>query len=366
MAGVGDCRYGAPTPDPAGELRRRGGRPRTARRRDRADADAVLAGAVGARRRPGLPQVREPAAGRLVQDPRRVRADRPAERGGAGPRRGRGERGQPRPGGGARLALLGAQATVYMPEGAPLPKVAATRAYGAEVVFAGHDRRRGAGRGQEYAERDRRGVHPPVRPSGHRGRAGHGRPGDPRPAARGGHDRAGDRRRRARGRGRARGQVAAARVRMVGVQAENAAAFPLSLAAGRPVTVEPARRWPTASRWGAPATSPSSDPLPGRPGGHGAGGDHLPGAAALPRARQARGRAGRGGGGGRPARPAARGRAAGRGGALRRQHRPAAAVEAAAPRPRRAGRFLAFRIRLADRPGALAALLGRSPASART
>src|SRR4051795_9701958 len=31
--------------------------------------------------------------------------------------------------------LLGSKAVVFMPEGAPLPKVAATRAYGAEVVF---------------------------------------------------------------------------------------------------------------------------------------------------------------------------------------------------------------------------------------
>jgi threonine dehydratase len=34
--------------------------------------------------------------------------------------------------------LLGATATVFMPEGAPIPKVAATRAYGAEVRFSGH------------------------------------------------------------------------------------------------------------------------------------------------------------------------------------------------------------------------------------
>ena len=33
--------------------------------------------------------------------------------------------------------LLGASATVFMPEGAPIPKVQATRAYGAEVRFAG-------------------------------------------------------------------------------------------------------------------------------------------------------------------------------------------------------------------------------------
>ena len=35
-------------------------------------------------------------------------------------------------------ALLGAKATVFMPEGAPLPKVEATRKYGAEIHFSGH------------------------------------------------------------------------------------------------------------------------------------------------------------------------------------------------------------------------------------
>jgi threonine dehydratase len=34
-------------------------------------------------------------------------------------------------------SLLGTSAVVYMPEGAPIPKIAATRAYGAEIVFAG-------------------------------------------------------------------------------------------------------------------------------------------------------------------------------------------------------------------------------------
>ena len=34
-------------------------------------------------------------------------------------------------------SLLGCRSTVFMPEGAPLPKVAATRAYGAQVRFAG-------------------------------------------------------------------------------------------------------------------------------------------------------------------------------------------------------------------------------------
>src|SRR5947208_14215621 len=33
--------------------------------------------------------------------------------------------------------LLGTKATIFMPEGAPLPKVAATRAYGADVQLTG-------------------------------------------------------------------------------------------------------------------------------------------------------------------------------------------------------------------------------------
>jgi threonine dehydratase len=35
-------------------------------------------------------------------------------------------------------SLLGAKATVFMPEGAPLPKVEATRKYGAQIHFSGH------------------------------------------------------------------------------------------------------------------------------------------------------------------------------------------------------------------------------------
>src|SRR3954454_1820309 len=34
--------------------------------------------------------------------------------------------------------MLGIHATVFMPEGAPIPKLNATRGYGAEVVFHGH------------------------------------------------------------------------------------------------------------------------------------------------------------------------------------------------------------------------------------
>src|SRR3984885_6319819 len=59
--------------------------------------------------------MREPAAHRLVQGARRVHAQGVAFAAG----------------------LLGASATVVMPERAPIPKVEATRAYGAEVILHG-------------------------------------------------------------------------------------------------------------------------------------------------------------------------------------------------------------------------------------
>ncbi len=82
--------------------RRRSRRLRRPPRRAAAYPAAALPGAVRAARRTGVPQVREPAADRVVQGPRRVLADLPAERGRAGQRGGRGQRGQPRPGGGLR------------------------------------------------------------------------------------------------------------------------------------------------------------------------------------------------------------------------------------------------------------------------
>jgi len=69
---------------------------------------AVLSERVGG---PVFPHVREPAAHRLVQGPRRVPADLQAQRGGAGPRRGAASARQPRQGG-VRGALLGVKATV--------------------------------------------------------------------------------------------------------------------------------------------------------------------------------------------------------------------------------------------------------------
>jgi threonine dehydratase len=135
--------------------------------------------------------------------------------------------------------LVGTRATVYMPEGAPLPKVEATRAYGAQVVLTGQTVDVALAEAMKYAERTGAVfIHPFDHPDVV---AGQGTLGleivDQLPevgtivlAIGGG--------------GLAAGVALAAKtlrpgVRVVGVQAENAAAFPLSLAAGRPITVEP-------------------------------------------------------------------------------------------------------------------------------
>src|SRR6058998_1401883 len=49
--------------------------------------------------------------------------------------------------------LLGARATVFMPETAPLPKVAATRSYGAEIQLVGQTLTEALAAAAEYAER---------------------------------------------------------------------------------------------------------------------------------------------------------------------------------------------------------------------
>ena len=108
--------------------------------------------------------------------------------------------------------LLGIRATVFMPEGAPIPKERATRGYGAEVVFHGRYLEDCPGGGPGVRGGDRSDADPSVRPRRHRGRAGHHRAGDHGAGARGPQDRAGaDRRRRAARRHRDRGQVAAPR-----------------------------------------------------------------------------------------------------------------------------------------------------------
>jgi threonine dehydratase len=134
--------------------------------------------------------------------------------------------------------LLGAKATVFMPETAPLPKVAATRAYGAEILMVGQSLVQPLIAAAEYAEATGSVfIHPFDHPDVI---AGQGTVGlevlDQCPdvatvvvCAGGG--------------GLVSGIAAAVKarrpdVRVVAVQAEAAAAFPASLAAGRPVALE--------------------------------------------------------------------------------------------------------------------------------
>jgi threonine dehydratase len=137
-------------------------------------------------------------------------------------------------------ALLGAKATVVMPEGAPLPKIAATRSYGAEIILHGERVEDALARATALAQ-DRGAVfiHPFEHPDVV---AGQGTVGleiveqcpDVRtivvPVG---------------GGGLAAGIAIAARgsdpaIRVIGVQAETVAPFPASLAAGHPVPVESA------------------------------------------------------------------------------------------------------------------------------
>jgi threonine dehydratase len=136
-------------------------------------------------------------------------------------------------------ARLGARATVVMPERAPLPKVEATRSYGAEVVLHGSTVEDALARAQELAaEHGSIFIHPFEHPDIV---AGQGTVGleiveqcpDVRTIAvpvGGGGLAAGITI-------AAHGTVPAARV--IGVQAEAVAAFPESLAAGYPMTVAP-------------------------------------------------------------------------------------------------------------------------------
>ncbi len=136
--------------------------------------------------------------------------------------------------------LLGSKAVVFMPEGAPLPKVVATRAYGAEVVFEKDGVDACLEAAKAYAkETGAVFIHPFDHPDVV---AGQGTIGleileqcpDVRTILVG-----------VGGGGLVAGVAAAVKavrpdVRVVGVQASQAAAFPPSLAAGRPVVVKPA------------------------------------------------------------------------------------------------------------------------------
>ncbi|MFE3325240.1 threonine ammonia-lyase [Streptomyces sp. NPDC059176] len=135
-------------------------------------------------------------------------------------------------------ALLGVHSTVFMPIGAPLPKVAATRDYGADVRMHGHVVDETLAAAQEYA--DRTGavfIHPFDHPDII---AGQGTVGleileqcpEVRTVVVG-----------VGGGGLAAGIAVAVKalrpdVQVVGVQAAGAAAYPPSLAAGRPVSID--------------------------------------------------------------------------------------------------------------------------------
>ncbi|MEU6277360.1 threonine ammonia-lyase [Streptomyces populi] len=135
-------------------------------------------------------------------------------------------------------SLLGVRSTVFMPNGAPLPKVAATRDYGAEVRLHGQVVDETLAAAQEYARRTGAVfIHPFDHPDII---AGQGTVGleilEQCPEARtivlgigGG--------------GLAAGVALAVKslrpdIRIVGVQAEGAAAYPPSLAAGRPLSID--------------------------------------------------------------------------------------------------------------------------------
>ncbi|MFG2893597.1 threonine ammonia-lyase [Streptomyces sp. NPDC048248] len=135
-------------------------------------------------------------------------------------------------------SLLGVRSTVFMPVGAPLPKVAATREYGAEVRLQGQVVDETLAAAQEYA-RETGAVF--IHPFDHRDIiAGQGTVGleileqcpEVRTIVVG-----------VGGGGLAAGVALAVKtlrpdVKVVGVQAAGAACYPPSLAAGRPVAVE--------------------------------------------------------------------------------------------------------------------------------
>jgi len=133
-------------------------------------------------------------------------------------------------------SMLGAKSTVFMPVGAPLPKVAATKSYGATVEFAGNTVDDSITAAEQFAERTGAIL---IHPFDHRDViAGQGTVAleileqcpDVRTIVTG-----------IGGGGLISGISSVARpagVRVIGVQAEGAAAVPTSLKAGRPVRLE--------------------------------------------------------------------------------------------------------------------------------
>ncbi|MEU3373288.1 threonine ammonia-lyase [Streptomyces sp. NPDC006660] len=153
-------------------------------------------------------------------------------------------------------SLLGVHATVFMPMGAPLPKVAATRQYGAEVILRGTVVDETLAAAQAYAhERGAVFIHPFDHPDII---AGQGTVGleilEQCPEVRtivvgigGG--------------GLAAGIALAVKalrpdVRIVGVQAAAAASYPPSLAAGRPLAIDAAPTMADGIKVGRPGDLP--------------------------------------------------------------------------------------------------------------
>ena len=193
-------------------------------------------------------------------------------------------------------ALLGVKATVIMPEGAQLPKIEATRGYGAEIISRGATVDDAVEYAREYAaETGAVLIHPFDHPDIV---AGQGTLGleilEQCPQVRTVAIPVG-------GGGVAAGVTVAIKsadpsIAVVGVQAEAVAAYPASLAAGHPVRVQPAATMADGIAVCLPGEIPfgiiskfadaRADRVRGEP---------VPGAAAVPGARQAGGRAGRGG-----------------------------------------------------------------------
>jgi threonine dehydratase len=153
-------------------------------------------------------------------------------------------------------SMLGIRSTVFMPHGAPIPKVEATRAYGAEVLFHGQSVDEALVAAKAFAEETGAVL---VHPFDHRDIvAGAGTTGleilEQVPDVKtvvvctgGG--------------GLLAGIAVAVKglrpdVRVIGVQAEDAAAYPASLAAGRPVALSAMTTMADGIAVGCPGTLP--------------------------------------------------------------------------------------------------------------
>ncbi|WP_031083552.1 threonine ammonia-lyase [Streptomyces sp. NRRL WC-3549] len=153
-------------------------------------------------------------------------------------------------------SLLGVRSTVFMPVGAPLPKVAATREYGAEVRLHGQVVDETLAAAQEYAERTGAVfIHPFDHPDII---AGQGTVGleileqcpEVRTIVVG-----------VGGGGLVAGIAVAVKalrpdVRIIGVQAEGAAGYPPSLAAGHPVSLDSVQTMADGIKVGRPGDIP--------------------------------------------------------------------------------------------------------------